>query len=182
MATMQRCVIVLTIFARVCRPQPHADVVDSAPRGGFRRTSNRGQCHSPYGVPRAGDEDRFSWWDPEHTFSGSADRLSIDDRPGGCFCEEMPDGGGVRHMVVAWTDQASRLRLEGALGPLQALAVTGTLTWTLAETEGRTRIEAIYTVGGYAPGGLEAFAAPVDGVINLQVQRLKSFIETGRPE
>src|SRR5262245_51920379 len=28
-----------------------------------------------------------SWWNPEHTYSHDAKNLSIDARPGGCFCE-----------------------------------------------------------------------------------------------
>ncbi|MEX0600366.1 MAG: hypothetical protein WD205_06975, partial [Rhodothermales bacterium] len=27
------------------------------------------------------------WWSPSHTYSGDAANLSIDARPGGCFCE-----------------------------------------------------------------------------------------------
>ena len=38
-----------------------------------------------------------SWWDPEHTYSDDAKNLSIDARPGGCFCEKLPNGGGVEH-------------------------------------------------------------------------------------
>ena len=37
-----------------------------------------------------------SWWYPEHTYSGDAKNLSIDARPGGCFCEKLPNGGGTR--------------------------------------------------------------------------------------
>ena len=39
--------------------------------------------------------DIGEWWNPEHTFSGSAHNLSIDDKPMGCFCEKLPGGGGV---------------------------------------------------------------------------------------
>ena len=38
------------------------------------------------------------WWDPAHTWSGEARNLRIEPRPGGCFCEDLPDGG-VRHMA-----------------------------------------------------------------------------------
>ena len=40
----------------------------------------------------------------------------------------------------------------------------------------------IYNVGGYMPGGLNTIASAVNGVLTLQSQRLKSFIETGRPK
>src|SRR5579864_644096 len=32
------------------------------------------------------------WWDPVHTFSHNARNLSVDAKPGGCFCERLPDG------------------------------------------------------------------------------------------
>ncbi|MDR9831226.1 hypothetical protein RCJ22_37175, partial [Vibrio sp. FNV 38] len=37
------------------------------------------------------------WWNSEHTYSGSAANLSIEPKPGGCFCEKLP-GGGVEHL------------------------------------------------------------------------------------
>ena len=42
-----------------------------------------------------------SWWDSEHTYSGDAKNLSIDARPGGCFCEKLPNGGGIRRPYKA---------------------------------------------------------------------------------
>jgi hypothetical protein len=41
------------------------------------------------------------WWDPAHTFSKDARNLSLDAKPGGCFCERLPDGGGLEHMSAA---------------------------------------------------------------------------------
>ena len=43
-----------------------------------------------------------SWWNPEHTYSGDAKNLSIDARPGGCFCEKLPNGGGIEHARVIY--------------------------------------------------------------------------------
>ena len=39
------------------------------------------------------------WWDPQHTYSGDAANLSIELRPGGCFCERF-ERGGAEHMRV----------------------------------------------------------------------------------
>ena len=39
-----------------------------------------------------------SWWNPEHTYSHDAKNLSIDPRPEGCFCEKLPNGGGIEHL------------------------------------------------------------------------------------
>jgi hypothetical protein len=61
------------------------------------------------------------------------------------------------------------------------MAVAGSMTWTFTETSGKTKVEMTYKVGGYAPGGLDALAKPVDAVMAQQVQRLKKYIETGAP-
>jgi hypothetical protein len=38
-----------------------------------------------------------------------------------------------------------------------------------------------YVVGGYMRGGFEPVAKLVDGVLATQLQRLKQYIESGRP-
>ncbi|HSR50649.1 MAG TPA: SRPBCC domain-containing protein [Acidobacteriota bacterium] len=119
-----------------------------------------------------------SWWNPDHTFSMDASNLSIDDKAGGCFCEKLPDGGEVRHLVVVNAVPGKMLRMTGGLGPLQGMAVTGAFTITLTPQDGSTQVEFRYTVGGYAPGGLNAIAGPVDGVIGEQLARLKGFSES----
>ena len=50
-----------------------------------------------------------------------AKNLSIDARPGGCFCEKLPNGGGVEHARVVYVAPREVLRLSGALGPLQGV-------------------------------------------------------------
>lgn len=118
-----------------------------------------------------------SWWDSEHTFSGNASNLSIDLKPGGCFCEILP-GGGVSHMLVVYARPDSVVRLSGALGPLQSTGASGHMTWTLKETAGHTTSFTLtYDVGGYAVGGLNKWAAPVDKVLGQQATRLKRFVE-----
>jgi hypothetical protein len=69
----------------------------------------------------------------------------------------------------------------GALGPLQTMAVTGSMTWQMEESGGATKLTLTYAVSGYLPGGLQALAGPVDGVLGEQFQRLKTYIETGAP-
>jgi len=82
-------------------------------------------------VYRALVGDVGAWWSSDHTFSGDSRNLSIDARPGGCFCERLPGGGGGEHQRVVFVRPGEMLRLSGALGPLQSSAVTGTMTWTL---------------------------------------------------
>ena len=121
------------------------------------------------------------WWDPQHTFSGDAKNLSIDPRPGGCFCESLPSGGGVEHLRVVHAAPGRMLRLSGGLGPLQAFGVAGSLTWKLEEADGATAVEVTYVVGGFMEGGLERIGAPVGAVIGEQLGRLKRFVEAGEP-
>jgi len=122
------------------------------------------------------------WWDPAHTFSHDARNLSVDARPGGCFCERLPDGGGVQHMSVVYASPGKLLRLTGAIGPLQEAALAGTMTWTLVQAGVGTQVELTYTVGGFRTGGFRDMPAIVDGVLRGQVTRLKAFVESGRPD
>jgi uncharacterized protein YndB with AHSA1/START domain len=88
------------------------------------------------------------WWDPAHTFSHDARNLSLDARAGGCFCERLPDGGGVQHMRFVYASPGKLLRLTGAIGPLQEAALVGTMTWTLLQAGSGTTVELSYTVSG----------------------------------
>jgi uncharacterized protein YndB with AHSA1/START domain len=122
------------------------------------------------------------WWDPAHTFSHDARNLSVDAKPGGCFCERLPDGGGVQHMSVLYASPGKLLRLTGAIGPLQEAALTGTMTWNLLPAGAGTTVELTYTVGGFRAGGFRDIPAVVDAVLRGQLARLKAFVETGHPD
>ena len=122
-----------------------------------------------------------SWWDSEHTYSGDAKNLSIDARPGGCFCEKLANGGGIEHARVIYVAPREVLRLSGALGPLQVSGVAGTLTWTLTSDKDKARIQLSYNVGGFIEGGFDKIAPAVEEVLRVQLDRLKQFAETGKP-
>lgn len=126
-------------------------------------------------------KDIGSWWDSEHTYSGDSKNLSIDARPGGCFCEKLPKGGGIEHARVVYVSPPEVLRLSGALGPLQASGVAGTITWKLTSGTDNTRIQLSYSVGGFMDGGFEKIAPAVEEVLRIQLDRLKQFAETGKP-
>jgi uncharacterized protein YndB with AHSA1/START domain len=156
-----------------------ADVIDSAPNGFTVKISVN--IH-------AAPADVFShilqigeWWNPDHTYSGDAHNLSMEGRPGGCLCEKLADQGSVRHMEVIFVAPDKLLRLTGGLGPLQALAVTGTLTFSLSPAGDGTKLDVTYAVAGYLPGGMNVLAAPVNEVLTDQVSRLKNYIENGSP-
>ena len=112
------------------------------------------------------------WWDPAHTYSGRAESLSLAAAPGGCFCEQLADGGFVEHLRVVLAQPGTTLRLAGALGPLQELGVSGALTFTLQEQRADlTRVTLRYAVSGRTPKGLEGLAKPVDFVLGRALQR-----------
>jgi uncharacterized protein YndB with AHSA1/START domain len=121
------------------------------------------------------------WWNPAHTFSSNSANLSLDARPGGCLCESVANGGVV-HLTVVYVVAQKEIRFSGGLGPLQQTGVAGSMIWKLTEAAGGTQFEWTYTVGGYMPGGLAAIAPAVDAVLADQLNRLKRFVETGRPE
>ena len=93
----------------------------------------------------------------------------------------MRDGGSVQHLLVVYAAPGEGLRLRGALGPLQAEGVDGTLGWTLKPAEGGVNVTLSYVVGGYIRGGMEQWAPRVDRVLDEQLQRLKGFVEGKSP-
>jgi hypothetical protein len=123
------------------------------------------------------------WWSPTHTYSGDAHLMTLDTKPGGCFCESLPGGGFVRHMDVVFSAPGKALRLSGGLGPLQELGATGVMSFTFKPdgAAGKaTRVTLTYTVSGFATGkGLGEIAPAVDGVLSEQLSRFKHFAETG---
>lgn len=121
------------------------------------------------------------WWNPEHTWSGDSRNLSIEERAAGCFCERLPDGGGVRHMEVVNVAPGKTLVLTGGLGPLQSMAAAGNMSFQLSAEGTGTKLALVYAVNGYSPTGMNTWAGPVDTVLTEQVSRLKSYIEKGDP-
>jgi uncharacterized protein YndB with AHSA1/START domain len=122
-----------------------------------------------------------SWWNPEHTYSHNAKNLSIDPRPGGCFCEKMPNGGGVEHLRVVFIVPRETVRFSGGLGPLQASGLAGSLTCKVISSNDNTRLLLSYSVGGFIEGGFEKIAPAVETMLSDQLDRLKLFVETGKP-
>jgi hypothetical protein len=156
-----------------------ADVVDSASGGFTVRTTLNIQA-APEAVYRrlinVGD-----WWNPAHTFSGNSHNLRIEEKAMGCFCEKLPNEGSVRHMEVVFLAPGKMLVMSGALGPLQSMAATGSMTIQLAAAEGVTKLAVTYAVTGYLPAGMNTLAVPVDGVLKEQFTRLKNLVEQGDP-
>lgn len=117
------------------------------------------------------------WWSAAHSYSGDAVNLTLPLRAGECFCEAIPiDRGSVEHgrVLLAWPGRM--LRVQGGLGPLQAEAALGVLTWTFEPTERGARITQNYVVGGALRGGGEAMAPLVDHVMSLQLEGLRAHL------
>ena len=157
-----------------------ADVADSAAGGFTIKITMTIEAAPPVVYDRlvhhVGD-----WWNAEHSYSGDAHNLSIEEKPMGCFCEKLPNNGGVRHAEVLYVQPGKMLVLSGALGPLQKFGATGTLTFVVAPLHRDTRLEVIYAVGGYLPDGLNTWAEPSNAMLTDQIMRLKSYVETGNP-
>jgi uncharacterized protein YndB with AHSA1/START domain len=89
------------------------------------------------------------------------------------MCEALPNDGSVQHGTVVNVVPGQMVRLSAALGPLQQMGVSGSLTWQFERTAAaETRVTLTYAVGGYAPGGLDKLADVVDMVITRQLNRL----------
>jgi hypothetical protein len=120
-----------------------------------------------------------AWWSDAHTYSGSASNISIDLRPGGCWCEALP-GGGVKHAeaVLVWPERRM-IRFDAPFGPLQSIGADAVLTMTWGEAQagpGRT-LRWTFVVNGPGAG---AMADPVDAVIGEQFGRLADHL-SGEP-
>lgn len=155
-----------------------AAVTDKSPQG--FEVVEKATIAAPSGKVWTALQYTGRWWNKEHSWSGDASKLEI-DLPRGCFCEKLPKGY-VRHMDVVFEDGEKVLRLYGALGPLLMTGAAGHLSFVLTPNGQATDLVVTYDVGGYVKGGIEPLAAPVDAVLGEQVERLKKYLETGKPE
>jgi hypothetical protein len=117
-----------------------------------------------------------AWWSDAHTYSGSAANISLDLRPGGCWCEALP-GGGVKHAeaVLVWPERRM-VRFDAPFGPLQSIGADAVLTMSWADAEGGgRRLKWTFVVAGPGAG---AMADPVDAVMTEQFGRLVDHLST----
>ena len=125
------------------------------------------------------------WWNGAHSYSGDSANMTMPLTPGGCFCEALPKlgpGAGVKHGEVVMAMPGQVLRLNAPLGPLQGEGVSAALTFTLKGTaDGGTEVVETFSVGGARPE-IVGYAAGIDGVVGEQLQRLKAYVETGKPQ
>jgi len=163
----------------ICIAHAKADVTASGPRG-FVSEHTLTIAAPRQRVFHALTAEVGRWWDAAHSYSGNAANFSLDATAGGCFCERW-SGGSVAHMTVVFVEPDRQLRMIGGLGPLQAMAVSGSMTFALDDDGNGTRLHYRYAVGGWTPEGLQTMAGPVDQVQLGQLLRLQRYIETGSP-
>lgn len=116
------------------------------------------------------------WWSKAHTWSGSASNLSLDPRGSGCFCERW-SGGEVEHARVLFIRNESLVRLQGAFGPMQPMAVTGVLEFELTPGKDGTQVDLRYRVTGADSSRLDAMAPLVDKMFTEQMAALKALLD-----
>lgn len=177
---MYRTLAAIAAIAVLFAVAAQAEVLDSSAQGFTLR--QRTDVNAPPTTAWAVLTDIARWWEPQHTYSNDARNLSLEPIVGGCFCEKLGLYGGIEHMRVLYAEPVKHLRLNGALGPLQELAVTGRMTWDISSTASGTQITMTYAVGGYSPRPLSDLAPLVDEVLAVQVERLGRLINTGSPD
>jgi len=195
MAAMRRVLTGCLIGVLTCGAPARADIIAQTPQGFVSRNVVL-VAGSPAAVWKRLVTPSV-WWSSDHTFSGDAANLSLDPVAGGCFCERLPGEtvpvkgaktgtvargaarGGVEHMRVVYAERGKALRMVGALGPLQSEAVNATLTITLKQMDGGTRVIFEYIVGGYMRYPPDKIGAAVDTVMANQLLSLAQAFPPG---
>jgi hypothetical protein len=137
-------------------------------------------------IPQAKAYSAFSeiqnWWSKDHTYSGDASHLSLQLRPGGCFCERLEGGGGIEHLRVTYVQPGERVVLTGSLGPLLYEATAAVMDIKVERIAGGSRITMDYRAAGFAKGGAAEMAPIVDKVLGEQMKRLRVYAAGGAPK
>lgn len=118
-------------------------------------------------------ENIGSWWNPDHSFSGNAGAMLIDEN---CYCERWGNNL-VRHLDTTFWIENEKVVMQGGLGPLKELGLSGTMIWSLTPGEDTgTTISWKYHVFGYSETDLPGLAVAVDGVLKEQIDRLVNHL------
>lgn len=113
------------------------------------------------------------WWNPDHSYSGKAQNLSLDPQAGGLWREDW-DGGSVTHGTVVQVIEGKLLRLEAPFGPLQGVGAY--VIWTIQIEAADSGSLVTFTEVAIAPPGsaLQKLAPAVDQVKAEAMERLTS--------
>ena len=145
-----------------------AEVVTASPNGfEVRHAVN---VAAPPAAAFAAFQKVGTWWSGEHTYSGKAANLSLSMSPGGCWCEQLPGGGGIQHMQVIYVDPGKRVVMTGSLGPLLYLATAGVMDVQFKPVPQGSQVVLNYRAAGFFNGGADKLAPVVDGVLAEQMK------------
>lgn len=168
------CLIALVAMSTVLTGEARANVVAAA-ADGFTIVIEADVAVAPDVAYQKFVNGPALWWEDQHTYSGKAAHMTLDPRAGGCFCEQIDGGGSVSHGTVLYADPGNALRLSTALGPLQDMAVIGTLSVAFAPRDQGTHVKLTYRVyGGFTSDAVE-LSKLVDSVLATQLQRYAAF-------
>ena len=175
---MPRLPRTLLAAAALAAPGPAIAELESVSAAGFV-SRHQAQIEAPparayEALGRVGD-----WWDGGHTYSGIAANMSMPLEAGGCFCERW-ERNSIEHARVIYAAHGKGLRLEGALGPLQSMAVSGILHFAIAPRESGSTIALTYRVRANDEAALDKVAPVVDRVMGEALRRLAAHAD-GRP-
>lgn len=164
----------LLVAALAVMATPAAAEVSNRSDNGFRLTHERAVTASDEAILAAiGHPAR--WWSDAHTYSGSASNITVDLRPGGCWCEALP-GGGVKHAetVLVWPGERM-ISFEAPFGPLRGIGADAILTmsWTDAPGGAERTLKWTFVVNGPGAG---AMADVIDAVTAEQFGRLAAHL------
>lgn len=120
------------------------------------------------------------WWPSQHTWSGSNTNLQLIAHAGGCFCESWGENS-VEHGRVVMSLPGKELRILGALGPLQDMAVTAVLRISLAAKNGGTEAIVTYRMSGDASQKLDGIAPAVNRAIGEQFGAFAALASSTKP-
>ena len=169
--SMNKFIILFATFLLSITGPATAEVIQSGDAG-FSVSHSISTASEPFAAYRTMTSHIDQWWNGAHSWSNDAANLYMDIELGGCFCERLPTGGRVEHLRIIYLSPGNEIRFDGALGPLQQMAVQGRMIWKIETAEGGSRISFTYHVHGFLQDGFVGLAPAVDGVIGEQLTRL----------
>ena len=112
-----------------------------------------------------------TWWHPDHTYSGSADNLSLEVDAGGLWREDWK-GNSVSHGEVVLVREGRMLRLQAPFGPLQEIGAYTIWTISIEPAESGSRV--VFDEVAVAPptADMAELAKAVDYVKQEAITRL----------
>ena len=83
----------------------------------------------------------------------------------------------MRHLDTTVWIEDSKVVMEGGLGPLKDLGLSGAMIWSLTANEnGSTTVTWKHHVYGFSETGLTDLATAVDGVLKEQIDRFADYL------